>query len=296
VRARHAVLAAALTVACLLAALVGPMAPRAIASGPNRAVVVADSGTGVVVRGIEFQSDSISGIEALQLAGLAPVLQSFTGEGGAVCAISGVGCPSDDSCLTCDGRGYYWSYWRAPAGSSAYSYSRVGAGATRVHDGDVEAWRWGTGSAPAYRSFTSVFPPAPAPPPPVPGPGGGSSGNTDGGGTTAGDTTGGAVPGPTATSAPASGATPTTVTDPAGATSTTLASTTSTEGPDGGAESGRDEASTEDADEIAFQAAQGDRADPAGGGRGWLASVALFALTLAVIAALVIRARRQRRA
>lgn len=293
-RVRHAVLAAALTVACLLAALIGPMAPRAIASGPNRAVVVADSGTGVVVRGIEFPGESISGIEALQLAGLAPVLQSFTGEGGAVCAISGVGCPSDDSCLTCDGRGYYWSYWRAPAGASAYSYSRVGAGATRVHDGDVEAWRWGTGSAPAYRSFTSVFPPAPAPPPPAPG--GGSSGNTAGGGTTSGGTTGGAVSGPTATSAPAAGATATSVASPGEDPATTsVPSTTSTEGPAPDPDSAGD-ATTEDADDIAFQAAQGDRPDPADEGRGWLASVALFTLTLAVIAVLVVRARRQRRA
>lgn len=295
-RVRHAVLAAALTVACLLAALVGPMAPRAVAGGPSRAVVVADSGTGVVVRGIEFEGDSISGIEALQLAGLAPVLQGFTGEGGAVCAISGVGCPSDDSCLTCDGRGYYWSYWRAPAGSSAYSYSRVGAGATRVHDGDVEAWRWGTGSAPAYRSFTSVFPPAPPPPPPAPGPGGGSSGNAAGGRTTGVGSSGGAVAGPPATSAPAAGATATSVATPGeDPVTTSVPSTTSTEdptndpGPDG-------DATTDDADEIAFQAAQGDRPDPADEGRGWLASVALFALTLAVIAALVVRARRQRRA
>ncbi len=295
-RVRHAVLAAALTVVCLLAALVGPMAPRAIASGPSRAVVVADSGTGVVVRGIEFEGDSISGIEALQLAGLAPVLQSFTGEGGAVCAISGVGCPSDDSCLTCDGRGYYWSYWRAPAGSSGYAYSRVGAGATRVHDGDVEAWRWGTGSAPAYRSFTSVFPPAP-PPAPSPG-GGGTTGGGPGAGATGGGPSQGAAPEPTATSAPAAGTTATAAGAPAGATSTTTSvpATTSTEGT--GADSGAagDDASTEDADEIAFQAAQGDRPDPAAGGRGWLASVALFALTLAVIATLVVRARRQRRA
>ena len=295
-RVRHAVLAAALTVACLLAALVGPMAPRAVASGPNRAVVVADSGTGVVVRGIEFEGDSISGIEALQLAGLAPVLQSFAGEGGAVCAISGVGCPSDDSCLTCDGRGYYWSYWRAPAGSSGYAYSRVGAGATRVHDGDVEGWRWGTGVAPAYRSFTSVFPPAPTPPP-SPG-GGGTTGGGPSAGTTDGGSNQGAAPGVTATSAPAAGTTATSAGAPAGATSTTASvpATTSTEGT--GADSGAtgDDASTEDADEIAFQAAQGDRPDPAAGGRGWLASVALFALTLAVIATLVVRARRQRRA
>ncbi|MCB1017381.1 MAG: hypothetical protein KDB10_20005, partial [Acidimicrobiales bacterium] len=137
-RLRSALLTAALVVACLLAALAGPGARDAVASGPNRAVVVADSGTGVIVRGIEFSAESISGLEALQLAGLSPVVEGFQGEGGAVCALAGVGCPSDGSCLTCDPRGYYWAYHRAPAGSGGYTYSRVGAGATRVHDGDVE--------------------------------------------------------------------------------------------------------------------------------------------------------------
>ena len=154
-RLRSALLTSGLILSCLLAALLGPIAPNAVASAPNRAVVVADSGTGVIVRGIEFGADSISGIEALQLAGLDPVVQGFDGEGGAVCSVAGVGCPSDGSCLTCDPRGYYWAYHRAPAGSGGYAYSRVGAGSTRVHDGDVEGWRWGTGSAPPYHSFVT---------------------------------------------------------------------------------------------------------------------------------------------
>lgn len=293
-RLRHALLAAVVVVACLLAALVGPMAPKAVASGPNRAVVVADSGTGLIVRGIEFSSDSISGLEALQLAGLSPVLQSFNGEGGAVCALQGVGCPSDDSCLTCDPRGYYWAYWRAPSGSSGYAYSRVGAGSTRVHDGDVEAWRWGTGSAPAYRSFASVYPPAPTPPPATVAPPPGNGGGTGTGGT---PTAGGGTPAPgatTGTSAPEAG-TATTAVAATGATTSTVAPTTTSVAA-GGSGSPDDGASTEGADEIAFQAAQGDRADPSQAPKGWLASVVLFALVLAVIGALIVRTRRHRRA
>ena len=90
-RLRSALLVSALIVTCLLAALIGPAAPQAVADGPNRAVVVADSGTGVIVRGIEFEVDSVSGLEALELAGLSPVIQGFQGEGGAVCAVAGVG-------------------------------------------------------------------------------------------------------------------------------------------------------------------------------------------------------------
>ena len=285
-RLRSALLAAGIIVACLLAALVGPIAPDAIASGPNRAVVVADSGTGVIVRGIEFEADSISGIEALQLAGLAPVVQGFQGEGGAVCAVAGVGCPSDGSCLTCDARGYYWAYHRAPAGSGGYAYSRVGAGATRVHDGDVEGWKWGTGSAPAYHSFESVFPPAPVTAaPPAGTPGGGGPGVTTAPGPGGGSPDAGAVPGtgsvgtddPVTTTSVADPATTTSVAAAGGATSTSEAA-----------------ADTADADEIAFQAAQSSRPDEGGSRRGTAASAALFLVTLGGIAALVVRSRRRR--
>ncbi|MBL8775548.1 MAG: hypothetical protein JNK12_06450 [Acidimicrobiales bacterium] len=290
-RLRSALLAAGLIVACLLAALVGPIAPEAIASGPNRAVVVADSGTGVIVRGIEFEADSISGIEALQLAGLAPVVQGFQGEGGAVCAVAGVGCPSDGSCLTCDARGYYWAYHRAPAGTGGYAYSRVGAGATRVHDGDVEGWKWGTGSAPAYHSFDSVFPPAPVTTAPPAGgtPGGGGPGVTTAPGPGGGSPDAGAAPGtgtdsagagePATTTSVADPATTTSVAAAAGATTTSVAA-----------------ADTADADEIAFQAAQSSRPDESGSRRGTVASAALFLVTLGGIAALVVRSRRRRAA
>ena len=286
-RLRSALLTAALILLCLLAALAGPIAPGAVASGPNRAVVVADSGTGVIVRGIEFEADSISGVEALQLAGLAPVVQGFQGEGGAVCAVAGVGCPSDGSCLTCDARGYYWAYHRAPAGSGGYAYSRVGAGATRVHDGDVEGWKWGTGSAPAYHSFESVFPPAPVTTAPPSGgaPGGGSPGVTTAPGPGAGSPDAGveAGTGPAASGDPM---TTTSVAEPATTTSLSAAA--------GGTTTSLAAGDAADADEIAFQAAQSSRPDDSGSRRGTVASVALFLVTLGGIAALVVRSRRHR--
>ncbi len=297
-RLRSALGAAAVIVVCLLAAMVGGHAPGAAASGPNRAVVVADSGTGVLVRGIEFEADSISGVEALQLAGLDPVLQGFDGQGGAVCALQGVGCPSDGSCLTCDPRGYYWAYHRAPAGSSAFTYSRVGAGATRVHDGDVEGWKWGTGSPPPFHSFASVFP-APTTPPT-------SSGGT--GGTGNGGTGDDATPAPGAPGAPGVAAgTPSTGASATGGAggpastvpgaTTSVAPTATTSTTDGAGEERTTSERTDgsSADEVAFQAAQSSRPADSPGSKGWAASAALFALTLAVIAALVVRSRRRRR-
>ncbi len=290
-RLRSALLVSALIVTCLLAALIGPAAPQAVADGPNRAVVVADSGTGVIVRGIEFEVDSVSGLEALELAGLSPVIQGFQGEGGAVCAVAGVGCPSDGSCLTCDARGYYWAYHRAAAGSGGFTYSRVGAGATRVHDGDVEGWKWGTGAAPPYHSFASVFPPAPvttAPPA-----GGDSGGAGPGGGAGDGSSPEVSAPGsPVTTPAPG---TPT-AGDPVTATSVAGDQTGTTAVAEGGGATTTSNlaADTDGADEIAFQAAQPTSPDEGGSSRGSLASAALFLVTIAAVGALVVRSRRRR--
>lgn len=299
-RLRSALLTAGLIVACLSAALVGPSAPRASADGPHRAVVVADSGTGVLVRGIEFGGDSISGLEALQLAGLAPVVQGFQGEGGAVCAVAGVGCPSDGSCLTCDARGYYWAYYRAPAGSGGFAYSRTGAGATRVHDGDVEGWKWGTGAAPPFHSFESVFPPTPpstTPPPPVPSPG---LGGSDDGGATGGSQTSGGTASPSATSGASSGGGGEAAAAPSATTTTTATGTTTPSSSPTTADAAAGERTTTaasgTADEVAFQAAQSGRPDQPSSRRGPVASVVLFAVTLAAVGALIVRNRRRRRA
>lgn len=288
-RIRAALVAALIIAAGPLAAMMGANPTGAATGGPSRAVVVADSGTGVVVRGIEFDSDSVSGVEALQLAGLAPVIEGFSGQGGAVCALQGVGCPSDGSCLTCDPRGYYWAYHRAPAGSGGYTYSRAGAGSTQVHDGDVEGWKWGTGSAPPFHSFASVFPePAPPPTPPA----GRDTGGNGSGGAPAVSTGGGAaspVAPPSGTpGATATGGVTTTSAMPEAPTTTAIA---------GDGTPSTSVASDEQADQdaIAFSAARSSRPVESSNGRGRVISAGLFALTLGAVSALVWRARRARR-
>ena len=74
----------------------------------NRAAIVVETGTGVQTACVTFGSDSISGIEALELAGLNPTVRAFGGMGGAVCAIGGHGCPADATCLTCQGATYWY--------------------------------------------------------------------------------------------------------------------------------------------------------------------------------------------
>ncbi|MBV8952084.1 MAG: hypothetical protein JOZ99_14495 [Actinobacteria bacterium] len=148
----------------------GPAGPRAAgaAGADHHAAVIVEANGTVVQRVVTFTADSISGIDALQSAGFTPVLRGFSGLGAAVCAIDVpqhgpvVGCPSDNSCLTCAAPDY-WAYFEAAAGTSTFQMSRAGASSTRVHDGGVEGWRWGTGDPPPYASVASLTPPAPQP-------------------------------------------------------------------------------------------------------------------------------------
>ncbi|HEY1739728.1 MAG TPA: hypothetical protein VGI86_13505 [Acidimicrobiia bacterium] len=134
-------------------------APQAATS---RAGVIVDEGNGTVKHvGITF-TGTISGLAALQKAGFSPTVRSFGGIGGAVCAIdvggTSFGCPADGTCLTC-AEPDYWDYSQAAAGTTQLTSSRAGAGITKVSDGDVEGWRWGTGATPTYKPISSFFPP-----------------------------------------------------------------------------------------------------------------------------------------
>ena len=269
--------------AAVLGALVGSLAvagmvgsafsaPAPEAQAMHRAGIVVDTGSGPVSRCVSFAEDSISGIEALNRAGFAPVVRGFSGEGGAVCGLNGVGCPADNSCLTCSAPNY-WAYYRADNGAGGFAYSSVGAGAIAVTDGDVEGWRWGTGAAPSYRSFSSICPLQPPPttttttnPPPP----GGGNGNGNAGGNGGPGQTGGGPPAGTPTEGTAPGATttvvgPTTTAVGEGSPDESGQSTTASDG----------DATTVDGEEAA---ARTPLEDDGGGGssRTWLAFVALL--------------------
>lgn len=154
----------------------------AVASAPNRAAVVVDTGSEVKTACVEFAETSITGVEALQRAGFEPVARGYGGIGVAVCALCGKGCPADASCLTCLSPNY-WSYHRAPSGQGTFAYSQVGPGATEVRNGDVEGWGWGTGAAPAFLSFQSVCSKTVATT--APGSGGGGAGSSGSSGSSA---------------------------------------------------------------------------------------------------------------
>ena len=277
----------------------GASSPTATAASPHRAAVIVDTGGTVHKIVITFTEDSITGIEALQKAGANPAVYSM-GPGGAVCRIFGVGRDPGPNCLGGqDGDSRYWAYSRAPAGTSSFTYSRVGAGTARVHDGDVEGWKFGTGTAPAFVSLASLTPPPPPPtqppatrPPATVAPGSGSSSNPGGApGAVAGQAPGGSPSTPS--TLPVTGATAkpgaTSATGKAGATARAEASRSGT----GTKRSSNDEGRATDANgetvETALTSSDGDD----GGGSAW--SLLLFAILIVAIVAAIFFVRRLRK-
>jgi hypothetical protein len=164
VRARRVALGIVLVAAMVYGSVT---ALPARAATTNRAAVVVEVNGVIHTAKVTFSTDSISGLDALRSAGFDPLVRVFGGNGGAVCALdigaTTIGCPADNTCLTCDAP-RYWAYFRAVAGATQYTYSVAGAGLTQVHDGDVEAWTWSTGTPPSrFVSFRDVWGPDPPP-------------------------------------------------------------------------------------------------------------------------------------
>jgi hypothetical protein len=280
----------ALAVGLVAGAFATGVVPEAApAASPHQAAVIVDTGRGVKRVVVSFSEDSITGLDALQRAGTNPVIYQFGGQGGAVCRLLGVGRDSGPNCLGGgDGDPRYWAYFRAPAGTSSFKYSSAGAGSTRVHDGDVEGWKFGTGTAPQYVSLASLLPPPPPPtqpPPPAP------PATAGGGGAT-----GAVAPGSTGTGAAAPGATPTSSTLPVAGGKDTPTSTRAdgakADGSGGGNGSGSSAATGTDDGKEVDTALASTGSDGGGGSSAW--SFALFGFLLAAIVVAIVVARRVR--
>jgi hypothetical protein len=270
----------------------GVVPEPAPAASAHRAAVIVDTGAAVKRVVVTFGEDSITGIDALQRAGMDPVVYQFGGQGGAVCRLLGVGRDAGPNCLGGgDGDARYWGYFRAPAGSSSFTYSSVGAGTTRVHDGDVEGWKFGTGTPPPYASLASLLPPPapPSPPPPTAPPA-----------TSAG--AGGAPAGATGTAAgvAASGPVPTSTTLPVTGGEDASTTTRAAGKPDGGADASTDgerasQASRDGDGKAVDTALASSESGGAGGGGGSAWSLVLFAFLMVAIVVAILVARRVRR-
>ena len=217
----------------VLVALIGATtagSARAVAadSATTTAVIVIDTGTSVRAITVDVGS-GMSGLAALQRVANVTTL-SFTGNGGAVCAIDGFGNEATQSGCLVGPNSQYWAYFHSSGGAGAWSYSPVGAGSFPVHGGDVEGWRYGTGAKPAASPvFCEYVTCAASPPPATTAPSAGAgTGGTGSAGTGSTGGTGGAA-GPSAGGALAHTGDPTgAATDGAGGSETTQPSTSTT--------------------------------------------------------------------
>lgn len=124
-------------------AVTGTAPACAAATGPHAALVI-DTGTGAHSFCIALDAASVSGIHLIELAGAQDHLAYGFGSGGqAVCRLAGVG-PQGDDCFA----DYpdYWGYWHGD-GQGGWTWSSSGAASTRVGDGALDAWVWGSGDS-----------------------------------------------------------------------------------------------------------------------------------------------------
>jgi len=132
---------------------------------PNRVGLVVQYGDGTVATHcVEFGQPSISGHDALELAGLT-LSAEYSALGAAVCKIEDDGCvfPADICFCQCNGSPcFYWAYHHLIDG--VWQYSGFGASTYQLHPGDVDAWAWGEGSMsfgaqPPVFAFDEICPP-----------------------------------------------------------------------------------------------------------------------------------------
>lgn len=132
----------------VLVALLVLLPGVARAQDQNQAGLVVVFGDGRVERKcVSFAEDTITGYELLQRSGL-PLSVEAGAIGPTVCSIGKEGCsfPAESCFCRCQSSPcVYWSYWRLESDGS-WRYQSLGAGNTKVRNGDVEGWRWAAGT------------------------------------------------------------------------------------------------------------------------------------------------------
>jgi len=143
----------------LAAVLTSPV--QAQQPDPHRAGLVVVHGDGSTSSTcVTFSGESISGAELIRRSGLGVTLGEYGGLGYGVCAIGDEGCPAGRDCF-CECRGSPCAYWVYSHQSfdGSWAISGVGASGWQVHDGDVDGWVWGDGSAaPPAVAFEEICP------------------------------------------------------------------------------------------------------------------------------------------
>jgi hypothetical protein len=120
-------------------------------SPANRAALVVSYAEGISEAVcVSFSEEEISGYDLLRRSGL-DMISEASGLGEAICRIGGEadtrGCNFPPQKCFCECQGadcLYWSYWRLENGE--WRYSQQGSSLSRVGNGSVEGWVWGSGT------------------------------------------------------------------------------------------------------------------------------------------------------
>lgn len=136
---KNRLIIAGLLVACLL-----PQSVLAARAG----IVVKKSDGSIKNTCVEFDGETISGLDLLKKSGFNPKI-----ENGFVVSIDGEGDKSAGSLSSTDP---FWSYWRW---DNTWKFYNAGAGYTKIADGNVDGWEFGRGQSTLPQiSFGSICP------------------------------------------------------------------------------------------------------------------------------------------
>lgn len=137
----------ALLALLILAITLGGGLLSTTAQRPNGAGLVIRHGDGTIIYAyVQFDEESISGLDLLTRSGLDATYAPFGGMGAGVCAINGEGCPSDDCfCHSYTSPAFFWRYYNQVDGN--WIFNPVGASGRTMYDGDIDGWSWSSGDS-----------------------------------------------------------------------------------------------------------------------------------------------------
>ncbi len=156
-------IATAAGLAAIAASLLVFTAPGQAQSARHRAGLVIQYADGEIdARCVEFEEPEITGYELLRRSGL-PLVIAPGSFGAAVCKIGAQGCdyPAQSCFCQCENMNAGCVYWISFLHvNGAWKYATLGASNTKVKEGDLQAWVWGSSRGDSSEGTSAPLPPA----------------------------------------------------------------------------------------------------------------------------------------
>ena len=156
-------IATAAGIAAIAASLLVFTAPGQAQSARHRAgLVIQYAGGEIDTRCVEFEEPEITGYELLRRSGL-PLVIAPGSFGATVCKIGAQGCdyPAQSCFCQCENMNASCVYWISFLHvNGAWKYATLGASNTKVKEGDLQAWVWGSSRGDSSEGTSAASPPA----------------------------------------------------------------------------------------------------------------------------------------